>query len=586
MNTEIFRQCRTPVDLMRLARVEPPSPFIAAIHSCFYGSATAEDGAELEKGEHSGDWTGAHTLVACIGRRGLKTSGIDAWAAAFEMLCSGHEDHAQPGSRIHGLIIAPEMRQAREEVREIRAVFDRLKGLGVEYTSRESGDRFELQITEPACPVERVLLVLPASDVSVRGHAVAFACIAEAGFFTLTEGRSARDVVDAVRPGQAQFPRAKLMMTSSCGPPEGAFHDLVSNPPPRVAVVRAPTWVANPRISRERCLEMSHDQRHFQQEYESSRFGARGENFLESGDPAACVDEERCSASVTFQKGQACIGLDVGQIIDATGIVIVSCFDVQVSADTMPVRHVTVHYCEQLRRTGLQTHIPIERIIARVASLAKQAGGAPVLHDQYKASEVRDALTRQMVKTFQCSTGPKQQEPRWLLLAELIRSRRLHLPNNPELISQLRKLKATQLPSGALKVEGKRDDLCDALALAVEFAIHPERIDPTKTWKLTPTTGGTNLGFRILRNGDGRVSGWETYHRDANGDEVSPSMGSPEFERHALRLLATGASTPAIELWLKARAESQGTDVSSVLRDLGLPPLYCRPSLNKPVKND
>lgn len=261
-----FSKCKSPVDLMRLARAQVPSGYIAAVHRAFYGQAVSPaDQAELTRGERRGDWQDPHTLVGCIGRRGRKTSGIVAWCVAFETLCVPHEQHAQPGSRVHAVIVAPEMRQAREAVREVRVVLDQLKALGVQYVTRESGDRFEIQITRPVCAVEKVILVLPASEVSVRGFAVYFAAGDEAGFLpTDTMGKSGRGIVAALRPGMLQFPAARLVLTSTPGAPEGLFHDWTTKPPAGVAVVQAPTWVANPAISEQRCRDMAHDARHFE----------------------------------------------------------------------------------------------------------------------------------------------------------------------------------------------------------------------------------------------------------------------------------------------------------------------------------
>ncbi len=143
------------------------------------------------------------------------------------------------------------------------------------------------------------------------------------------------------------------------------------------------------------------------------------------------------------------------------------------------------------------------------------------------------------------------------------------MPNHSELLSQIGKLKVTQLPSGELRVEGRRDDLADAAVLAIEYAVE----------KLGPTGGDvvceTRLGWWDGRQLCGFQRLWK--RRLPNGEFVpcEPPIGSREFEENASELLAQGISTPQIERWLRDRAKARGADPETALaRALNAPIIH------------
>ncbi|HVX93669.1 MAG TPA: hypothetical protein VHK47_02070, partial [Polyangia bacterium] len=480
------------------------------------------------------------TLVGVIGRRGLKSSGIVAWCAAYEALCVDHGRHAQPGSRLHFVLVAPSMRQAAETLRGVRIALDGLAGLGVKYAERQNQDRAELTITAPAGRCERVVTVMAASDVRVRGFAVPFYALDECAFLRsdIDNVSTDREVVAALSPGQLTFPDARAVLVSSPGPTGSLMHELSEKPTAGTLVVRAPSWIANDRITEAACRALARDERHFEQEFAARRWGAAGESFIDEDDVRACVDAPACSRGP--RSGAFAVGLDVGLVHDATAIVVCGAHLVEPAPGKVPIRHVVVEHAEQHRGTRAAP-LSLPALLDRVAAVAKRYGRAKVRADQHIGPEVERGLRERGIACELVPMHPQAQERRWNLLAQLVRGRRLHLPEDRELVRQLGALKVTQLASGAHRVEGKRDDLADALALAVEHAA--DKLEPngdggieciTPVWCSWTADGGVRGLDRTWRR------------RLANGTyaPMAPPLGTIEGDQAREWRRAQGLYTP------------------------------------------
>ena len=560
----IFASCRSAVDLMRLAGVEPPSPAIEVI-------LLAMAGEPLSRAQRA-IWSSispmpyvpnrkARRIAACIGRRGLKTSGILAWSCVFEALCGGHEAHVAPGSRVYFLIVAPLIAQAREATRAIRGALDALATIGIRYSLRDASGAPEIVIESPRAVAERVITVMSADAVGVRGYAIAFAAFDEAGFLPSEEHLQQRDVdiIRAITPGMAQFPGARMLLTSSPGAPQGVFHNLVTSPRPDDLVFRAPSWI-NPRITEARCREIAGDDTTFEIEFAARRFGYSGEGWIDSAKALACVGSPHAGRGP--RPGHFVIGLDIGQLHDDTAIVVVSTFEIDVSPGHAPVRHVVIEHAEIIA-SSLFRPTTIEAIASRVAELSRQYGNAPIVFDPFQGPTVKDALRRVGLsehdgddapprrRFVQASMAPQAQTPRWKLLRDLVHGERLHIPRTSAgetLARQLGQLRASQQSSGALKVEGRRDDVADACALAVSIAM-----------QLPPSAGPQgHVEHRLngVRWDEEGISVRERFvHVLPNGRErpAETPEWHPSFEDYAREMIKTGKWTAEIERWIARR---------------------------------
>jgi hypothetical protein len=395
---------------------------------------------------------------------------------------------------------------------------------------------------------------MSADSVGVRGFAIASAFLDEAGF---TPGLE--EILRAVVPGMAQFPQARIVFTSSPGAPEGPFHDLVSNRNPTTIVFRAPTWVTNPRITEAHCRELAGDDTTFEIEFAARRFGYSGEAWIDLQKALPAVGS--LYAGKGPRAGHFVIGVDIAQLVDQTVIIVVSSFETALGPNTAPIRHVVVEHVEVIASSRTRP-TSIEQIAARVVELSGQYRDAPVCFDPFQGPTVKDAFRKlgfaehegtsspSRKRFLQCSMAPQEQTPRWKLVRDLVNGGRLHIVQSPggeTLARQLGQLRATQLSSGALKIEGKVDDAADAFALAAPIAV-----------KLPPTSGPEGVTSMVTSNvffehGVGLHVKTQFVRTLPNGQRIDAECPrwSPRFPLYALEMLEQGRTTRAIDLWLE-----------------------------------
>ncbi len=575
-----LRDLNSPVDLLALANLKPASEPVGAALDAFYATRTSTPRQRKIWGNitpHKGwfsrqSWPKARErrLVACVGRRGLKTSGLLAPIAVFETLCVDHDKYAAEQSRIYSLVIAPVLKQSREAMRAIRNVLDSLTPKIVTYDIRGSNDSPEIVITSPKTKCERVISVQVADAISVRGTAVCFLGVDECAFLPSEEwlAQKDEDILRAVRAGMVQFPNAVELLVSTPGPPAGVFYDLVSKPPRDTLIIQSSSWAMNPdRITRADCRRLAGDEATLDQEYGAMRFGFHNESFLDSAAVYDAIEKEASYTGKGPRPGHFIIAYDAGQLQDDAAIVCVSNFFAEVSQISAPVRHVVVEHAEKITARR-KDPVPLETQVARVVTLATAYGNAPVLFDQFSGPTVKAAFEklgyreaphgeRPRTKQYrQVSMAPTAQTPRWKLLRDLFMGRRIHIhPNEEWLAKEVAGLKATQQSSGAIKVEGKKDNGADALALACELVVQIEATGH----------GSVQFDYAPLHFGECPADlhgGHKQFFKVINGRRVSceppfdPTPGSDWFcWFEQVTADDPGLSTPSIQRYRTIKSE-------------------------------
>ncbi len=553
---DFWQSLRSPNDLFAAAGVEPPSPAVECIHDAIHAAPPTKVQRRLWAGLSPQPWPSRRMRRAAVavGRRGLKTSGILARDVCFESLNPEHDAYALSGSRVFCVVVAPRLPQSREAVRAIRQALDLLSPLGVSYEARDAAGSPEIVVRAPHLATERVVTVFASDAVAVRGRAVCYAAVDEASFLGSDEwlAQTDRDLIVALEAGTVQFPAARLLLVSSQGAPQGVFHKLVTKPPADTLTVQAATWLTNPRVSREDCLRIAGgDLDAFAQEFESSRWGYSGESYIDAAAVRACFDEKLGGAKPR-PGGRYCIALDVGQVNDATALIVCSSYLVE----TRPgegVRHVVVNELEIIA-SSKKAPTSLEAIADRVLALSRTFNGAPVVFDPFAGPTMRELLEARGFRDavdadhfgprrfLQVSMAPQHQTPRWKLVRDLVIGRRLHLhPMHEPLARQLAQLRATQMSSGALKVEGKKDDAADALALCAEQAV---ALPPTGSPEGDVTFRADGFGWSHSQGVVPRNARWVRVL--PNGREVRADMPehAPGFQEHAITLAKQGTYTP------------------------------------------
>jgi hypothetical protein len=241
------------------------------------------------------------------------------------------------------------------------------------------------------------------------------------------------------------------------------------------------------------------------------------------------------------------------------------------------VRHVVVEHCEAIP-SSKKDPLPTATLVGRLVAVSKAYGYAPIVFDQFCATDVKDQLrklgyrehekpdTVPPRRTFhQVSMAPQHQTPRWLLLQGLVNGRRLHLGRDDEaLATELGGLKATQLSSGSLKVEGKIDNQADALAITLPFALRMATTDgPSGTVRCE-----TQVRFDAGDGGLDVNSRWFSTLPNGSRVQVEIPRWHPSFPAYAENMIAMGTRTPGIIAWEREQQDKpkRRTGIRSVFQ--------------------
>jgi hypothetical protein len=178
------------------------------------------------------------------GRRAGKSFML-ALIATYLACFHQYRRHLAPGERGTVMIIARDRKQTRIILSYIRALLTEIPMLS-RMIERETADSFELE-------GDVTIEVQTASYRSVRGYAIIAALCDELAFWPHDEAADPDyAVIDALRPGMAQFPNAMLLCASSPYSRRGALHDAYKRHYAQdgdpVLVWKAATRVMNPTV--------------------------------------------------------------------------------------------------------------------------------------------------------------------------------------------------------------------------------------------------------------------------------------------------------------------------------------------------
>ena len=177
------------------------------------------------------------------GRRAGK-SFILALTAVFLACFGEYREDLSRGERGTVLVIATDRRQARNIIRYIRGLLEGIPMLA-RMVERETNESFDLK---NAVTVE----VAAASFKSVRGYTIVAALCDEIAFWPSEDAAEPDyEILDAIRPGMATIPGAKLLCASSPYAKRGALHDAFKRyygKDSDVLVWKADTRTMNPTV--------------------------------------------------------------------------------------------------------------------------------------------------------------------------------------------------------------------------------------------------------------------------------------------------------------------------------------------------
>jgi hypothetical protein len=178
------------------------------------------------------------------GRRAGKSFML-ALIAVYLACFHQYRRYLAPGERATIMIIARDRKQSRVIFGYVRALLTRIPMLA-RMIERETSDAFELE-------GDVAIEVQTASYRSVRGYAIVAALCDELAFWPTDDSAEPDfEVINALRPGMAQFPNAMLLCASSPYAKRGALHDAFKRHYGKdgdpVLVWKAPTRTMNPTV--------------------------------------------------------------------------------------------------------------------------------------------------------------------------------------------------------------------------------------------------------------------------------------------------------------------------------------------------
>jgi hypothetical protein len=381
------------------------------------------------------------------GRRSGK-SFLLALCAVYLSAFHDYRRYLAPGERATVLILATNAKQARVIFRYVRALLTRIPMLA-KMVQRETADAFDLT---NGTTIE----VHPVSMRTTRGYTIACVCADEIAYWPHEDAAEPDyEVLNALRPGMATIPNAKLLCASSPYARRGVLWDAFrrhygkDNDP--VLVWKAPTRVMNPTVSQQ-VIDAATEADPVSA---ASEYGAEYRSDIES-----FINREAVTACISYdvRERAPCSGTRYFAFVDPSGG--------SVDSMTMCVGHRQgdVVVVDALRER--KPPFSPEDVVAEFSELAKSYNKiSKVVGDKYAGEWPRERF-RERGLSYEPAQKPKSDLYRDLL--PLINSRKIDLLDDTRLLTQLVGLeRRTARGTGRDVIDhapGAHDDLANCVA--------------------------------------------------------------------------------------------------------------------------
>jgi hypothetical protein len=312
------------------------------------------------------------------------------------------------------------------------------------------------------------------------------AILDEIDFWWQESINAAQEVVAAVRPALATLPGSKLLALSSPYTPVGWLHGFYRQhfgQDGPYLVWKAASRVMNVTLSEERIAAAIAEDERARGEWEAEwRSGVSA--FVDGDLLDACLREEPriIPPLVGPTYGAGCDPAGGGADQFAWAIA------------HRDRERVIIDLVKARGRQGRQG-FDLEATVRECAGDLKQYGLWTVVGDRFAGQWVAEAFTREKI-TYRYAERPKSDL--YLELLPLFTTRRLELPNDPDLIRQVRLLERRQGSQGKDRIDhvpGAHDDLINAVALACQTVVGAAALVRPASGKLPPgPVAGLTLG--------------------------------------------------------------------------------------------
>lgn len=409
------------------------------------------------------------SISVLAGRRSGKSSRACAPLAAFESCIAEHT--IPENERGVVLVLGPTERQARITFRIILKMIQRSPKLRGLIESVRAGGENEIQLSNSID-----IRVVASNQRTVRGDLVVAAILEEACFFQDSDSGqfNCQQIIDAISPALLTLPDSKLIRVSSpwvnVGPMAEDFSKRAERP--ETLAWKLPSWTMNPSINSARLwFEKKRDPQKFAREY--------GCEFLEAAGaliPAELIDKAVQRGMPEFPNNallRSVAGLDPS----SKGT---DCFGFAI-ADKKEDGRVFLDLVRQWRPPGGGQFLAYDEIVDTIVNRMNAYNATQAYSDQICAAALSAMLGKFGISFEQVSTYGTRAQELYRTVRQLFVAGKVVLPDNPELISQFKKLTEVLAEGGRSVVHASsgKDDMSIAACLAIfEASLLPDYREP------------------------------------------------------------------------------------------------------------
>jgi hypothetical protein len=371
-------------------------------------------------------------------------------------------DHLAPGEQAVGLIVAPDVRLAKQCLRFALGAVRSVPHLG-RLVATPTSDAFAIRR-----PDGRVVAIecLPATrgGSAVRGRSLVGAVLDEFAFFR--DEQAAVNDADLFR---AVSPRVmtggQVIIASTPWGESGLLYEMHRDQhgaPITALVAHAPTALMRPSEAKRVKLEFARDPANASRELGAEFLSIGQGSFFDAAAIRKCVDTGRAHPLGARLGARAIAACDFGFSSDHSAIVVVRAEDeLLVVADWLELRP----------RKGAP--LKPSEVVREFARIARAHGCSGIVADAHYREAIREHLSRYALGFTSAEGGINGKLANYRAAQSLIHEGRVVLPDDARLLNQIRAVQVRPTPGGGMSITHPRragaghGDWCAALVVAL-----------------------------------------------------------------------------------------------------------------------
>jgi hypothetical protein len=406
--------------------------------------------------------------VAILGRQSGKSSRIGVTVSLFEALVVPHQ--VPEGERLAVLFFTPTLRQSTfDQVSEkIRSVPEL-----AQFIENDTSAAGEIRLTNGID-----LVGFSANPRTARGRA-AILCIVDEAAFIRTDSSfemNLPELLESIRPSLVVHRGKLLLLSSPSSGKEGILYDAWEGREANAAAVmvwRAPSPEMNPAIDKDLLKrERDRGESYYAREY-LAEFTEAANPFLPTAALEAAIARGKVEFSSEASDYATVAGIDLADKRDDCALCISTVREVA-------GKRKVVVLLAKLWKPSRDGHV-VPRVLEEMGVLCKAFGVGEAKGDQKSMSTAEYILGRYGVSFVRTVTDGAGSEQMYRTFLGALNNGDIVLPENEELLGQLRRLEERTGDGNRFRVAGRRnakDDLAVAAVLSTSMAVENLGVSP------------------------------------------------------------------------------------------------------------